>query len=74
MEANVLAQELATYAAEKESLLADSLGKYVVISGDRVLGTWDTFDEALTAGYSEVGIRPFLVREVRPVEEVHYIY
>lgn len=74
MDANILAEEVATYAAQKDSLVRDSLGKYVVISGDKVLGTWDSYEEALEAGYTHVGLKPFLVREVRLVDEVHYIY
>ncbi len=74
MDANILAEEVATYAAEKDSLVRDSLGKYVVISGNKILGTWDSYEEALEAGYTHVGLKPFLVREVRLVDEVHYIY
>ena len=74
MDTNVLAEEVATYAAQKDSLVRDSLGKFVVISGDKVLGTWDTYEEALEAGYTNVGLKPFLVREVRQIDEVHYIY
>lgn len=74
MDAELLAQEVATYAAQKEFLLHDALGKFVVISGERVIGAWDTYEEALQAGYSQVGLKPFLVRQVRPIDEVHYIY
>jgi hypothetical protein len=44
-------------------------GKFVVIKGDRLLGAFDTNDEALAAGAREYGLEPFLVRRVQPMQE-----
>ena len=63
-------QELETYEREKDRLLADSEGKYSLIRGGTVCGVWDTYEDALKAGYSEFGLDPFLVKQIQRVERV----
>ena len=50
MDQSVLATELATYAAHKTELLAQSRGKYVLIHGDEVVGAFETEGDAITEG------------------------
>jgi hypothetical protein len=67
-----LAKELATYERCKEDLLRDHEGKFVLIHGDDVAGAWDTYQDALGAGYREYGLEPFLVKQVLAIERVQF--
>jgi len=58
-----LAEEIATYEANLPSWTNDN-GKFVVISGKSVLGVFDTYADAIGAGYREYGLKPFLVRQI----------
>jgi len=64
--------ELATYHSNLPSLLQHE-GKFVVIGGEQVAGFWDTYEDALQAGYDRFGLDPFMVKQVLAVEPVHYI-
>lgn len=64
-----LREELATFAAHQDALLADSLRKYVLIHRDQVVGTYDTETDAVSEGYRRFGNVPFLVKFITPVEE-----
>ena len=69
-----LDREMDTFNAKRSELVANSLGKFVLISGDQV-EIWDTYDDALHAGYEHFGIdTPFMVRQVKEVETVNLIY
>jgi hypothetical protein len=65
-----LERELATYEAKLEELLAQE-GKYVVIHGETVVGTWDTYEAALAAAYERCGLEPFLVKQIAWADTVH---
>lgn len=68
-----LEQELKTFEAERERLMATSTGKFALVVGDKVQGTYTTYAEALAAGYAAVGVdTPFLVKQVLPVDEVMF--
>lgn len=65
-----LERELATYREHLSSLLANE-GKYVVIKGeDFILSPFDTYDQALAAGYERFGPDPFLVKQIRQHEPI----
>jgi len=64
----VLSTELKTYEANFEALLGAHEGKFVVIHGDRILGTFDNQMDAITWGYRELGNVPFLVKQVVKVD------
>jgi hypothetical protein len=66
-----LEQELATYKRELSGLLNRS-GKFVVIKGDKVLSTWETYADALQEGYRLFLLEPFLVKRIQTVEPVHH--
>ena len=63
------AKELETYEAKKKELL-ESAGKFVVIQGDEVAGVWDTYEDALRAGYERFKLVPFLVKQITQIEPV----
>jgi hypothetical protein len=66
-----LETELKTYEAQKQKLLADE-GKFVVIHGDKVLGVYATYEDALKIGYEKCKLEPFLVKKIEAVEQAHY--
>jgi len=52
-----------------------SIGTYVLFAGSRMLGNFKTYREALHAGYAEVGLDPFLVKQIcREGEDVQHVY
>lgn len=66
-----LKTELETYNANKERLVAESEGKYVLIHDQQISGVWDTYEDALKAGYDAYGLEPFLVKRILAIEKVH---
>jgi hypothetical protein len=62
---DLLAAELDTYHRELGRLLAEGhAGRWVVVKGNEVVSTWDTFDDAIQVGYDRFGQTPFLVQQV----------
>jgi hypothetical protein len=70
--AMALEQELQTYQKLLHSELATEEGRFALIAGDDLLGVFDSYNDALTAGYKERGLEPFLVKQVASVETVAY--
>lgn len=66
-----LENELVTYQRLKPELLANHLGKFVVIKQDEFLGTFDTAENAYNAGVKKYGRQVFLVRRVSAKEETY---
>lgn len=64
------AKELETFEAKKQELLAESEGKFVVIQGDQFAGVWDSYEDALRAGYERFKLVPFLVKQITQIEPV----
>ena len=64
----VLMRELATYEREKARLLAEAPGKFVLIKGDDVLGTYDTQIDAIDEGWRRYGAVLFLAKQIVDVE------
>jgi hypothetical protein len=67
----VLEKELETFQRELPNLLADE-GKFAVVFGDQILGIYTSYEDALTIGYEKCGLKPFLVKEIRAIEQVRY--
>jgi hypothetical protein len=69
-----LEQELDTYLKERPRLLADGQeGRFVLIRGDQVHGTFETMGEALEAGYTRFGLDAlFMVRQVTKTDQAVY--
>lgn len=67
-----LRKERETYDRLKAGWLADGLeGRYVVISGEDVLGFYGSLSIAVDVAYDAWGLgRTFMVRQVRAVESV----
>lgn len=63
-------KELETYEKNRDRLVAESEGKYVVIRGDEIAGVWSTYPDALAEGYKRYKLEPFLVRRIEGVETI----
>jgi len=66
-----LEKELATY----ESLLPmlkENEGKFALIEGKDLLGTFDSYEDALKIGYERCGLKPFLVKRIEANESVAF--
>lgn len=68
---SALERELDTYKKSLQSLMAQQ-GKFVVIHEDKIVGTFDSYADALKAGYDKVGTKPFLVKKISPDEHLAY--
>ena len=71
--ASVLDEELKTYAAHREELLATARGMFVLVKGGQVVDVFASREDALKRGYEEYGNEPFLVKEVGEVEVPSYL-
>ncbi len=68
-----LEKELATYRSKLPELISNE-GKFAVISGDQVLGIYETYADALKTGYEKVGTDvPFLVKQISQQEQAFFI-
>ena len=66
-----LDKEIETYNRLLPQLLPQQ-GKFVLIKGDEQAGTFDTYQDALTAGYTKYRLEPFLVKQITPAEQVAF--
>ncbi len=68
MDASIMKSELETYERRRETLLVQAEGKWVLIRGDQVVGTFDTNMDAVADGYRRFGNVPFMVKQILRVE------
>jgi hypothetical protein len=52
---------------------ADREGQFVLIKGNDILGFYPRYDEALAAGYDQIGDGPFLVKQILLHEPVYQL-
>ena len=71
MNESILQKEIATYNRALPTLLG-KIGKFVLIKGDNVEGTYDSYEDALTIGYQRFGLDPFLVKRIAPTEQISF--
>lgn len=67
-----LEKEVATYDANLDTLKAQE-GKFVLIKGEEIVDLFATYEDAIKEGYQKFGLEPFLVRQIRAIEQVHFI-
>jgi hypothetical protein len=65
----MLEEERQFYAENLTEWLKSYPGKFVLVKGRELIGTFDTIDEALAAGARQLGLTPFLVRRVQETQE-----
>jgi hypothetical protein len=66
-----LQKEIETYNLHMNDLLTH-IGKYVLISGDQILGYYEAYADALGAGYEKCESGVFLVKKIAPAEQVSF--
>jgi len=59
-----LQQELHFFDEHRRELLRAAAGRYALIKGSELVGTFDSENEAVGAGYRRFGNEPFLVKHV----------
>lgn len=64
-----LETELRTFEARKRELLATDAGKFALVREGEVVGTYDTQNDAIQAGYEKFGNTAFLVKAITEMEE-----
>ena len=71
--ADYLKAEIETYEKHRSQLVADAEGKFALIHGSEVFGTFDTYEDALGTGYRQYGLEPFMVQQILGVEQVQFL-
>ncbi len=66
-----LAIEIETYNQLLPGLL-DSQGKFVLIKGTYKIGIYDSYQDAIAAGYGKFALEPFLIKQIAPAEQVSH--
>lgn len=68
----VLVKELAIYQSKLSELKTDE-GRFVLIHGEELVDTFDSYEGAIKAGYSQFGLESFLVKQIRFLEQPQFI-
>ncbi|MBS3141587.1 hypothetical protein J4405_05605 [Candidatus Woesearchaeota archaeon] len=69
MTKNIFLKELETYEKNKQRLLKDSRGKFVLIKGEEIINVFDTYSDAVKVGIDKFGNTPFLVKQILEVDQ-----
>lgn len=56
--------EIRYFEAQKQELLKHHEGKFALVVGERLIGVFDTPEEAYKAGLAQVGNQPMLIKQV----------
>lgn len=67
-----LEAELQVYKEKLPELIAHE-GKFVLIHGGDVVDVFGTYEDALKEGYKEFGLKPFLVKQIRQMEQAQFV-
>lgn len=67
----MLEEEEKTYKDLLPTLLKDE-GRYALVCGSELKGTFAAYEDAIAQGYKECGLRPFLVKKISAVEQAHF--
>jgi hypothetical protein len=66
---NPLEEELQFFAEKKVDWLPVHVGKFALVKGRELLGTFDTGEAAIAEGARRFGSQSFLVRQVNAADE-----
>ncbi len=69
----VLDTELEYFDQHREEWFEHHAGKIALIHGNRVYGFYDNYENALVAGYDQIGLVAFLIKKVLLEDVVVYI-
>jgi hypothetical protein len=67
-----LEAELRVYKEKLPELIAQE-GKFVLIHGNDVADVFATYEDALKQGYQKFGLEPFLVKQIRQMEQAEFV-
>jgi hypothetical protein len=65
-------QETATYERQKPALLTHSLGQFVVVLGDTLIGPYASYNDAFNEARRVFGDAAVLIKQVLPEEPVSF--
>ncbi len=60
----MLEQERKYFDRKRREFVSQHLGKFVLIKGNKLVGSFNTVEEALAEGARQFGLEPFLVRQI----------
>jgi len=66
-----LKTELETYE-KLLPILSEDEGRYVLISGSDLVSIYDSYADTVQVGYDKFGLKPFLVKRIAAIEQIHY--
>lgn len=66
-----LHKELARFQQLLPELIGEE-GKFALIHGSDLVGTYQSYEDALKVGYDRFGLKPFLVKKINGSESVAY--
>ena len=64
----LLAEELRTFESHRAALLGTAPGRFALVHGSEISGTYETERDAIAEGYRRFGNVPFLVKQVTHVD------
>ena len=67
---DILKEEIETFRKALPSLM-HRVGKYALVKDRRIVSIWDTYADAIQAGYMQFGLSSFLVKQIEPNETIH---
>jgi len=68
-----LEKEIETYNQNLPALKAEE-GKFVLIQGTQVAGTYTSYEDAVKEGYAKFGPNtPFLVKQISTIEQIQFV-
>ena len=68
----MLTKEIKYFEANLKRWLTEKKGLFVLIKGEELIGTFNTFEAALAEGAQRYGLESFLIRPVQESpEEIH---
>ncbi|MBW8011203.1 MAG: hypothetical protein FVQ83_08185 [Chloroflexi bacterium] len=59
-----ISKEIKVFEKNRASLVEKSRGKFALVYKDKVIGIFDTEEEAIQIAYNKFGNVPFLVKEI----------
>src|SRR5271156_2167211 len=67
-----LEKELVTFERELPRLAKEAPGKFALVKGDEVVSLFDTYEDALTAGYGMFKLETFMVKQISAIERIQF--
>ena len=69
-----LEKEYKIYKANLDKLLAEHSDEFVLIKDSDIIDIFKSYEDALKIGLEKFGNIPFLIKEIKREEEIHFFY